>query len=576
MSGNFARGFMETFPKSFAMDQAKRENAFERMYSTFEKNRAALDEYKREDAKAIQAAKAIIQSTPGMPEGALKEVYEKVKAIGYDNTAKWASSVRITPSEVAPGQVNAPTDSTGAQTTAVFGEDTTNPSIANSPTGSGTLPQEQYTQPGGLPSQGPVGGGLLGKVGETLGGLRDRNQKNLYDSTMKRMASETGLPMDQVQQIMEINQGGIPQEVLDASGGQQFQITPADTTVQSPLDYMSGDEANKRRNAVLDKSQEKIINYNKKRGQMRTVTNSIYETSKIIQDDSAVLTDYVSGGASFLSNVQKEVSAFVDVFGSGGERAPGAADALGNKAAQLEQEYAVLASDKVNRVANSKRLVELRTRIDAYTVASMLSQEGRSLAEDERKMFNDMLSPNTTVAGYKQNMYALISRLSEGLDQEGQALMQDGAVADWNTQVDRSEKYGQVPGMKIDVPQTSYLQELEADPTLGPKWKEMQDWQREDGAAPPSNTNMGSTGTPQGGTPQALQQQQPQVPSAPTEESFKAAQSVNPGQNPTMLLKEAERMLNADRTPEAEAEFLELFRYLPPRPQAPAGIPTGG
>jgi hypothetical protein len=114
------------------------------------------------------------------------------------------------------------------------------------------------------------------------------------------------------------------------------------------------------------------------------------------------------------------------------------------------------------------------------------------------------------------------------------------------------------------------LEELQNDPELGAKWQEMQEWQRMDGGAS-TNTNMGNVGTQQNPS-----QEQPQVSTTPTEQSFRAAQEAFPGKNPTVVLKEKEAQLNANRTPEMEKFFKDAFGYLPLPPANQPAIPTGG
>jgi len=399
----FGSGFSSAFERGYAMEKAKQENTFEKMYKTFETNKSYLDEYKTQDAKDVQAAKAILSQTPGMPGEALGEVYQKVKSIGYDDALKWAKAVKLEKTGTIPQQTDAAMDK-GPQPSSVFAP---------------VAPEA-------------AGGGVMDKIKGGVDQLKYFGQKNVYEGQLKRMQEATGLPRKEVEKILALNKGGIPEDKeVAAASRNQFNAVPNPSAI-SPLDPT---ELAKMDAEIPNKMKDDVKDYRDREIQTASALGDISDMAKLVdQTEGAVLADGTSAFAQVLTGFAANVRAGVGLFSNDSpvgqqagqirEQALAGADIgsviaaqeglVGSLQQQLEEEMKTNVGVNIEKLSTARTLLEQKTQLLAYKLAAMSGQTGRDVAVAEQQMFAQLAQGGNTPDKFKQNMAVLMnSKIAE-------------------------------------------------------------------------------------------------------------------------------------------------------------------
>jgi hypothetical protein len=439
----FGSGFSSAFERGLAMEKAKQENTFEKMYKTFETNKSYLDEYKTQDAKDVQAAKAIMGQVPGMPGEALGEVYQKVKSLGYDDALKWAAAVKLEKTGTIPTQTDAAMNS-------------------------GKAPQGENVFAPVAPKS--AGGGAMDKIKGGIDQLKYFGQKNVYEGQIKRMQEATGLGRKEVEKILTMNQGGIPMDAeVEAASRNQFQATPIEQGGQTMLDQVPVEKIWEQRNKIFTAANEENTKLQGRKTNLTTLVGSVAENTRMAQENPAIITTYASGASQLLTAAKQEILSIMEITTGGGAKVnKDAAPAMAQRRTDIEKRIDDLENlnvvDAAGKVARDKELFAQRKALDAYTLASMYAQDGRSLSEAERTLFQKMFDSDVDPAAYAQNMKELVNREIAITDMKSQEVDSRVGVTDFNTQIDNS-KYKGNKSFYVDFNTSTFTDDIKGTPT---------------------------------------------------------------------------------------------------------------
>lgn len=431
----FGSGFSDAFARGYTIEKQRQNDAFEKMYDNFEKNKTYLDEYKTQDAKDVASAKAILEQVPGMPKEALGEVYTKVKSLGYDAALKWAANVKLEKTGTLP-----------VQTDAAMGGDQKGPAVEN---------------PYAPTAPKSAGGGVMDKIKGGLDQLKFKGDQNVYEGQIKRMQEATGLGRKEVEKILLMNKGGIPldPEVEQASQN-QFSITP-NPNATSALDQT---EVAKLANEVPNKMGKEVMDYRNKKNTLVSAVGDIGDMANVAeQTQGQVFAGAVGGVASFVQEVETNLKAGYGLITGNKDpemdeniaAASGMAAGLrkqvdeqikANPNAEVnvdgliaQQEMLIkraeesMVGQNINKLANARALMAMKSQLLAYKLATLYGQDGKAIAEGERKMFQAIAAGGNTTEKFVQNMSLLIGGEISKLQNQRKDLFNHPAVIGYET-----------------------------------------------------------------------------------------------------------------------------------------------
>lgn len=121
------------------------------------------------------------------------------------------------------------------------------------------------------------------------------------------------------------------------------------------------------------------------------------------------LAQWAQGMGADMSNI---VQMYENLKSSG--NTVGADEETNYKVEEMEQRINGMISQGVNDIGTARALYEAKVKILAYKLAAMEGQDGRNLAETERKLFEDLASGGNSPQKFNQNMANIIfSRLDD-------------------------------------------------------------------------------------------------------------------------------------------------------------------
>lgn len=442
MSGNFARGFMSTFGDSYRMERASRENAFERMYNSFEKNKEYITKVKAQDAKDLAMAKAIVDARPelaGNP-AALKFAYEQVKAGRKEELIlKDLEAINLTDPSPSPG---ATIDDQTKAVLAAPGEEFKQPALP------GTAEAQQQNNPA---EQVPVkGAGLPDKVQNML----DRLFKPRERVFIEKIAKEQGIPVEEAIKIAQLNPTLVQEDSL---AGQASAIA---TPKNAVFDNIDDKEVWNQANSLQEGRKEKVANVSDAKVNLKNLTVSGAKRAEIVQRNPGAKTDWTGGATQYLTKLVEEISAAGTLLGD--MALPERAKVLTQEANTLSKEIAQIESSGMEQTAKDKLLLDMYTKLDVYTLGALYAQQGRSISNQDFMQFYDNLDSGYGAENYTALVQDMITRLSSEVDSRIMSLNNDPSVTQHNNNV-KNSRLKDRPEM-IVPPVTTYKEDMEKDP----------------------------------------------------------------------------------------------------------------
>lgn len=408
MSGNFARGFLQTFGPTVERNRAERYDMYKSMYSDLMDQRDELKERRLQDQKNIKLAKDLVAGTDA-PEGAWIEAYNRLNnGMSIDQVEEFLANTEFLPKDLPAGQV-----------------------------GQGQKPplseQQQMEALGSQPQQEtPAPTNPLARIAQRLTNPRQADM----NSNVDRLSRETGIPREEIKKLL--TQG--------ASGA----YTPPPEVSQAPamdFKHMNRKGGNVP-NVVYDARQK--INSDPEIRKMRqhiraselgvkSLTNNVFGAVDIVKNNPAVLTDVVSGTATVYANLRQELEAALDIFGGNLE----AIDSDESNA-YIQQQVAKTQNDikavesgslfqELDRLSRDRVLFEMKRNLAAYQLASLYQQEGRSLSEEERRLFTEALKAGTSPEKYFQNMSVLLNTEIDRVNDLYEDFNSDAMIKEYNS-----------------------------------------------------------------------------------------------------------------------------------------------
>lgn len=153
----------------------------------------------------------------------------------------------------------------------------------------------------------------------------------------------------------------------------------------------------------------------------------------------------------------------------------------------LQAQLEALKQSPDQSLGTQKGLFEVQKAIMAYQLGAAMGQDGRSLAEAERKLFTEMAAGGVTVERFHQGMADILFGNIRTLDQQTKLILEN----DMNVK-QYVQTYRHAPGHINIEPITSQLANS-TDPELNGAWQRMQEFNRAAGMKLPQKT----PGTPE-------------------------------------------------------------------------------
>lgn len=449
--GSFARGFMATFPQSYAIEQQRKENAFEKMWNTWEKNEEHRNKARNESAKLESLAKNIASLNPELPEGAYTKVYDMLRSgmsekqvVDLVQSGKWS----VKPSEVPAGQVNTPdnVNPVDTQTAEVMG--------------TGQAAQMAPTEPQGML------GNIISAGKDMLAGGLPNGEERRYNDSINRMAKQLGKSPEEIRSGLQSGTiQEVPEEVTRMSGN--FTVVPQEVQIKNsgaldpnspnynPMASMDPDEVAKARVKVASDMKDAIDEVNTQKTLLRSAYRDVSSVISIVeQTNGGVLSDTVAGMAQWVSSLDQAFKAGRGLFtgnSSGNERVNSAYQQAqniresvvsGNSTVdmainQTEQLIGFLensdAGKNITDLATARSLLDMKSQLLAYKLASLYGQDGRAVAEGERKMFIQIAQAGDSTEKFYQNMSILLNGEASRVEDLRSKLAENAAVIGYKT-----------------------------------------------------------------------------------------------------------------------------------------------
>lgn len=223
--------------------------------------------------------------------------------------------------------------------------------------------------------------------------------------------------------------------VVNAS--QLSQLPPEE---QQSAKLMTPNQA-KRINDVTDKIGPRVTDLRNKVIAYEGSLASVDTIESLAKSDPTLLTEWlnragqnVSDTAVGAKNMYQTVKDFAGVGNE--ESVNSAAEKVRSSMSGLVEAFKQT-SDVAERKAIAGRIIDAQMTLLTYDIATLQGQEGRNLAEAERKVFADIMKGGATVEGFMSNAANIMGREVDKLDsgfrgiQEDPAVKAIGAKVDW-------------------------------------------------------------------------------------------------------------------------------------------------
>lgn len=393
-NGNFARGFMETFPRAVESASQRKQDAWEKLWKKYDENQEQFRKGEQESKAVERKAKEYIATydTEGkLPEGAEAVIANKIMSGFSDKqiqdliqNGKWGVT------DVPAGQVN-PADEREQQQN--VDQQTAGAMGLEAPQMAPEKPQ-----------------GILGSVVAKGQDFVQQMALSPQEKAMRRFAQETGMTPDQIKQMMAggtIQQIPSAQERWDkASAGITAQLPPS---TQEPIPGLDVTAVLNQRNSLAKELREPVLKLETKKKSLNELYKITADNKKLIEDvGPQLLTDVAAPVAQFIRNVEAEAKGFINMLDDPNKDKNTIAQQAQKRASELNSQIESMLSKGITTTAQAKELFEMRKQLGAFTLATIYGQEGRSLSNEERILFEKAMSPGVDPVTYMQNMQALL------------------------------------------------------------------------------------------------------------------------------------------------------------------------
>lgn len=332
------------------------------------------------------------------------------------------------------------------------------------------------------------------------------NDRAMMDAEMKALAEGTSrhgslvtLWDDETQKYVatgRLIQDGGKQFVMTANGrtevGNGLTALPVSkdeiderTKLRTSLEKEAADINNKRDNAKAAFSTINVMNetINRTQGEvLKPMTAGLVSRAERWLIDAATLANKVSTSMSDPKNEGKQL----------------ADEATFQQL--LAAEEALIAADK-NDLGTQKLLFDTQKGILAYRLGMSMGQEGRGLAEAERKLFTEMATSGVTTDQFYDGMANLMMPIVKSVDSSGERAFGKAASTFEGT-------YGYTPGEFVYTP-------LQTELASGDTAAMYEELRKRDRSGPATIIKTGRNGDPS--MPSNEELQQPKIPSGAVE-----------------------------------------------------------
>lgn len=421
MSGNFARGFMETFPRSFAMAQQSKQNSFERMMDRWDEISKKKSEAQAESAKLETRAKSYAKAA-NAPDEAWITIYNWLRS-GMSDTqaAKMAADGqwRVNPSEAPPGKPDI---------------NTFDPTSPSKPVDEQTTSMMGQNQPQ-MPPEKPQG--LLGSVvsaGKSLlSGMSPEGQRK---SIIQRMSAELGISPEEIEAGFQAGtiQPSDPAGVQNMQGRQNVEFAgmkPQPKPNPNSIWNQLGENESQILLKAMEKTQASTNKIESSKASLKIVAKMTSDNIELVKENPAITSTLVKGGVTLFSKGVNELNALLSISGTEDNARLVIKDPakVRSKIEELNQQIKDVENSPVisgaEKIARAAALFDMRVRLSAYTLAESYQQSGRSLSNEERRIFEEILSGGLSPDKYFTNMQALMNIQMQRLQFDSSALAND-------------------------------------------------------------------------------------------------------------------------------------------------------
>lgn len=268
-------------------------------------------------------------------------------------------------------------------------------------------------------------------------------------------------------------------------------VDPQGNPLQGFRPYQKGEQENYFN--LYERMGKKVEDYNSKSLANTAVLRDVGYMGKLIEETNGqVLSSTVGGLAQTAQRWALEINTALDVLRQeAGDNSPVDADRLQD----LENRINDAISQGVNDLGTARALFEAKGKIVAYRLAASMGQEGRSLSETERKIFEELMQNSTGVDKFYQKAGSIV--FSEMRNLEGQAFQ----INDDNSLRAFDQAYGWKPFEPVRPIETL----IERDPELKQSYDMLKKYESGTNGSPVlNNTEVGSNKKPVNNVPEGL------------------------------------------------------------------------
>ncbi len=185
------------------------------------------------------------------------------------------------------------------------------------------------------------------------------------------------------------------------------------------------------------------------------------DMDNIVKEQPSVLQTGASTGATWINNMINEGKAVVNLYDTTFQNAKLVDIDIAALEAS-EQELQATLDAGTHDLAAAKALFDTKKAIASYRIGMSMGQEGRSLAEAERKLFGEVAAAGTDPNIWRKNMSDFLDGQTKALGIEGRNM-----IANSQTLKSHHSMYGYIPAnVNVDTVEDVIAREGQSDPKL--------------------------------------------------------------------------------------------------------------
>lgn len=218
---------------------------------------------------------------------------------------------------------------------------------------------------------------------------------------------------------------------------QGFRDIGGETLDPSLVEVRPRTEQNVKDEDVLFKNVEKpFSDYSTKMNRFETLTEGVGSLDRIYEAKPEALQKYATMAATTVQDLTNEGKAVASLLSKSDESLDIPADAavnmLSNTADALQQKLDAGGSE-VEILANTAALAEIKKAMLVYELAASRGQEGRNLAETERKLFGEVFSASN-YPQFRLKMNEILKGERQIINREAESLRNNLSIKRFNDQ----------------------------------------------------------------------------------------------------------------------------------------------